>query len=54
MCTFPESQKMALSLGAVRKHEETGRADPKRQESGVSPFMAYLRQNTGNHLNGEK
>jgi hypothetical protein len=54
MCTFPGSPKMALSLGAVRKYEETGRAGLKEGEKGIAPFMACLRHNRENYPNGEK
>ena len=54
MCTFLESHKMALSLGALVKYEVTGRADLRKGENSVAAFMACLRHNPGNHRNGEK
>jgi len=54
MCTFLGSPKMALSLGAVREYEETGKAGLKRGKGRVPPFMACLRQNRENNPNGEK
>ena len=54
MCNFPGSDKMALSLGAVRKDEETGRAAFRRGKCGLVPFMACLRHNLENYSNVEK
>ena len=39
MCTFLESHEMALSLGAVRKDEEMGRADLR--EGKKRPCFVY-------------
>ena len=54
MCTFPESHKMALSLGAVRKDEEIGKGLAKEGKTGLALFMACLRDNPGNRRDGEK
>jgi hypothetical protein len=54
MCTFPESLKMALSFGAVRKDEEMRRVDLKERKSGLALFMACLHRNPGNLRDGEK
>ena len=54
MCTFLESREMALSLGALGKYEEMGRADLKEVKSGLALFMACLRHNPGNLRDGEK
>jgi len=54
MCTFLESHKMALPLGAVGKDEGMRRADLKEGKSGLALFMACLRHNPGNIRDGEK
>ena len=43
---------MALTLGAVGKDEEMGRADPRRGKSSLVLFMACLRHNLENRRNG--
>jgi hypothetical protein len=54
MCTFPESHKMAPSLGALGTDEETWRADLRRGKKSVAPFMACFRHNQGNIGDSEK
>ena len=54
MCIFLGSLEMAFTLGAVRKDEEMGRADLRRERSMFPLFMACLRHNRENHRSGEK
>ena len=54
MFTFRESLRMALTLGALRKNEEMGKADLRRQRSGFALSMACVRHNLENRRNGEE
>jgi hypothetical protein len=52
MYTFLGSFEMALTLGAVRKDKEGGRADLRRERSMFLLFRACLSHNPENRRNG--
>ena len=54
MCTFLGSLEMALTLGAVGKDDERGRAGLRRERNGFSLFGACLRHDRENRRNGEE